>query len=142
MDGPGRRFDWLLRGGGDGAAHDAAILASKITNPTLRGEMLFRVVDSTAQGSQTISHEAQLSNGKRFDLKGKSDMIGRMADRSLVFAANDSDLIQKPIWRDRAMLWSIAIARAATSDGRFDRGIQICPHDPAARVPAPERHAQ
>jgi hypothetical protein len=126
-----RRFDWLLKA--ETERHDAAILASKITNPTLRGEMIFRVVDSTAQGSQTISHEAQLADGKRFDLKGMTAMIGRMADRSLVFAANDADLIKKPIWRDRAML-SIAIA-AATSD-QFERGIEIC-----RTIPQPEFRA-
>ena len=95
--------------------------------------MLFRVVDSTAQGSQTISHEALLADGKRFDLKGMTDMINRMADRSLVFAANDSDRILKPIWRDRAML---SIAIAASSSEQFERGIEIC-----RTIPQPEYRA-
>ena len=128
---PRRRFDWLQRA--ETERRMAAELASKITNSTLRSEMLFRVVDSTAQGSQTIAQNALRVDGKRSDLKSSAKIITRMADRGLVFAANDADRIAKPIWRDRAM---VSIAIAASESEQFDRGIEIC-----RTIPQPEYRA-
>ena len=123
-----RRFDWLLKA--ERQRQAAADLAARIDNSTLRGEMLFHVVDGTAAGSQEIAQQTLLVDGKRSDLKGMTEMIDRMADRGLVFAANTSERIDKPIWRDRAMV-SIAIAAAASE--QFERGIAI-----SRTIPQPE----
>lgn len=123
-----RRYDWLLKAETQRKA--AGELAVKIDNATLRGEMLFHVVDETSAGSQEIVQEALLVDGKRADLKGMTDMIERMGDRGLVFAANTAERIDKPIWRDRAM---ISIAIAASASDQFERGIEI-----SRTIPQPE----
>lgn len=123
-----RRFDWLVRA--EQERQHAAGLAGKITSSTLRSEMQFRVVDSAAQGSQGIAQAALLADGKRADLNNMVDMLQRLADRSLVFAANDAARIDKPIWRDRAM---VSIAIAASASEQFNRGIEIC-----RTIPQPE----
>lgn len=128
---PRRRFDWLTRA--EGERRNAADLASRIDTGTLRSEMLFRVVDSAAQGSQGIAQQALLADRRRSDLTGVVDMFNRMADRGLVFAANDAARITMPIWRDRAMV-SIAIASAASE--QFARGIEIC-----RTIPQPQYRA-
>ena len=172
---PRRRLDWLQqaeterRGAGD--------LASRVSNPSLRSELLYRVVENTAKGSERVAQQAPLAgitqegttiDGQRmldpkewlalslrladrgfgyavmFEVgranekrqvyvKTTSDLINRMADRGLVFAANDAQRISMPIWRDRAM---VSIASAASASDQFERGIQIC-----STIPQPEYRA-
>ncbi len=126
-----RRFDWLQKA--EVERQSAADLAANIENSTLRSEMLFRVVDSGSQASLTVAQDALLVNDKRSDLKGMTDILNRMADRGLVFAANAAGRITKPIWRDRAM---VSIAIAAAGSDQFDRGIEIC-----QTIPQPEYRA-
>jgi len=126
-----RRFDWLVKA--ERQRQAAADLAVRIDNATLRGEMMFHVVDSTAAGSQEIQQQVLLVESDRSDLKGMTDMISRMADRGLVLAANTAARMDKPIWRDRAMV-SIAIAAAASD--QFERGVEI-----ARTIPHPEYRA-
>ena len=127
---PQRRLEWLSRA--ENSRNQAADLASRIESSNLRSDMMFRVVDNQSQGSQYIAQEASLTGDgeKRSDLKGLEAMIDRMADRGLVFAANNAARITKPIWRDRAM---VSIAIASSASGQFDRGIQL-----SRTIPQPE----
>lgn len=125
---PRRRLDWLTKS--EQVRQRAADLAQKIDNPTLRSEMLFRVVDSASQGSQQVAQAALLTDSRYAHLRDMPDVLVRMADRSLVFAANDASRITKPIWRDRSM---VAIATAAAASEQFDRGFEI-----SRTIPQPE----
>ncbi len=115
-----RRFDWIARG--ENVRRSLGELARRITNSTLRSEMVFRVVEGTSQASQTLGQASLQVNSSRPDLKGLTPMLNRMADRSLVFASNEARTIDKPTWRDHAM---VSIAIAASASEQFARGIEI-----------------
>ncbi len=101
----------------------AADVSRMIPNPNLRAEMLFRVADAEAQASQTMAVEALQTDVKRSDLRGLEGMLNRMADRSLIFAANDAQSIRTAIWRDRGM---VSVAAAAAASEQYSRGIALC----------------
>ncbi len=120
----------------------SAYLASHMSNPTYRNEMLYRVVDSQAFGSQSIVLEFPHDDGDATskDITKKpadgpikrrpNHPIDRRADQLLVGAAEISRAIQRPVWRDRAL---VAIAYAAAQSRQFNRGVQI-----AMTIPQPE----
>ncbi len=105
-------------------------LAGQVGSSNLRSELFFQIVDNESRASETIALAGIATEGRRSDLQGLESMIARMADRTLVLAANTSAKIAKPIWRDRSMV-SIAIAAAASD--QFDRGIQV-----SRGIPQPE----
>ncbi len=172
---PRRRLDWLQQA--ETERRNAGDLASKVTNPSLRSELLFRVVEGTAKGSDRVAQQAPLAGTMQeallFDsrrllmpkewvaltlrladrgfgyavmtevdrgvakrklyTRTSSDVISRMADRGLVFAAYEAQRIEMPIWRDRAM---VSIATFSASSGQFERGVAIC-----RTIPQPEYRA-
>jgi len=115
----------------------SAFLASRMANPTYRNEMLYRVVDSVSFGSQSIVNEFPRSEATESGDKAANqpanpgpDPIDRRADELLVKAATIAGIIERPVWRDRAL---VAIAYAAAQSRQFKRGVEI-----AMRIPQPE----
>ena len=125
---PRKRLDFLIRA--ENERNTASQLAFRIDSSNLRSELLYEVVNNESQASQIVAQAALVTDGRRSDLRGQEDMFNRMADRSLVIAANTSAKILKPIWRDRSMV-SIAVAAAASE--QFERGTQI-----SRTIPQPE----
>jgi hypothetical protein len=109
----------------------AAAVASRIANPTYRSEVLYRVIDGEAYGSQTIVNEFpapevspsnnSASSGAPFD---------GLPDRILQEAAALALRIERPVWRDRAL---VAIAQAASASKQFKRGLEV-----SRMIPQPE----
>ena len=111
----------------------AVDLCLRISNPTYRNEMLSRVVENEAAGSQTIAtlfprNEGAGTEGSRPERSYDSD-----ADRVLRDAAAHAARIDRPIWRDRAML--LVVASAAASN-QFARGLEIARTIPQAEIRA------
>jgi hypothetical protein len=114
-----------------------AYLASRINDPTYRSEMLYRVVDNEAFGSQTIINEfpreeslhSPNARAGQGDKNGSKSITSR-ADRLLVKAAGVARSIERPVWRDRAL---VSVAYAASASKQFARGLEI-----ARTIPQPE----
>lgn len=111
----------------------AAHLAERIANPTYRSEMLYRVIDSQAYGSQTVLNEfprpAETPSNNP-DAPRPSSALEKNADDLLVSAASMAQRIARPVWRDRAL---VAIASSAGQSRQFARGLQV-----ARMIPQPE----
>ena len=102
--------------------------AWQLLNPTYRSEMLYRVVDNMAYGSQTI-----ITDFSTVPLDGSSggeEIHTGLADQILHDAATFAQRIERPVWRDRGL---VAIASAASSSKQFARGMEI-----ARMIPQPE----
>jgi hypothetical protein len=111
----------------------AAYLAARIGNPTYRSEMLYRVIDSQAFGSQTVVNEfphAEPSSSEAFVKRRTPDELDKRADKLLTGAAAMSRLIERPVWRDRAL---VSIATAAAQSRQYARGLEV-----ARMIPQPE----
>ncbi|MBV8611090.1 MAG: hypothetical protein JO034_26975 [Singulisphaera sp.] len=116
----------------------AADLAWRILNPTYRVEMLYRVVDNAAYGSQVIINEfphggESIHNGGESMHDGQNAegrAIEAAADRVLANAAATAVRIERPVWRDRAL---VQITIAASASKQFARGSQV-----ARTIPHPE----
>jgi hypothetical protein len=105
----------------------AARLAGQLLNPTYKSEMLYRVVDTMAFGSQTIVNDFPTQgNGPA----GTLESFAGPADQVLLDATNVAERIERPVWRDRAL---VSIASAAAASKQFARGLEI-----ARRIPQPE----
>jgi hypothetical protein len=109
-----------------------AHLANRIINPTYRSEMLYRVVDSQAFGSQTIVNEFPHDEPKDKQVSEKQapHPLDVLADRILIKASEYARQILRPVWRDRAL---VAASTAAAQSSQFDRSLQI-----ARLIPQPE----
>ncbi|WP_406693451.1 hypothetical protein V5E97_20710 [Singulisphaera sp. Ch08] len=112
----------------------AAFLASRINNPTYHTEMLYRVVESQSFGSQTIVNEFPHLESKD-DKTAPSNPsqihpLDARADKLLLKSSETAKLINRPVWRDRAL---VAAATAAAHSKQYARGLQI-----AQMIPQPE----
>jgi hypothetical protein len=106
----------------------AVALARMIANPTYRSEMLYRVIDNMAYGSQTVLTDFTSAPG---DPNPESaDAYAAPADEILREAAAVVPLIERPVWHDRSL---VAIASAASASRQFARGIDV-----ARQIPQPE----
>ncbi len=102
----------------------SAIMAGQIHDPTYRSEMLYRVVDTIAYGSQTIINDfAPAEDGSR-------NSYNAAADRLMKDGAAISLRIERPVWRDRAL---VSIASAAAASRQFACGLEV-----ARMIPQPE----
>ncbi len=119
----GLRADWT----------GAVDLCMRISNPTYRNEMLLRVVENEASGSQTISTSFPRSDGTGANGPGPAHSYGSSADRILQDAAIHAARIERPIWRDRAML---LVAASAAVSNQFARGLEIARRIPQAEIRA------
>ncbi|AGA30667.1 hypothetical protein Sinac_6592 [Singulisphaera acidiphila DSM 18658] len=111
----------------------AAFLATRIYNPTYHTEMLYRVVESQAFGSQTVVNEFphdEPKDDKEPANQQKTHPLDVRADRMLVKASEDARLINRPVWRDRAL---VTAATAAAHSKQYARAVQI-----SRLIPQPE----
>ncbi len=124
------RFDLIRKGQVDWKL--AGDLALKIQNPTYRNELMFKVADGMAAGSQAIVNDFPKAEGgggqksaRGFDLS-----YSGLPDQILQHAAAYATLIDRHVWHDRAM---VSVATAASESRQFDRAIAI-----ARMIPQPE----
>jgi hypothetical protein len=110
----------------------AAHLAQKIGNPTYRSEMLYRVADNQSFGSQTVLNEfpRQDSGAKDGEKTSPANSLEKLADRLMVGASAIAQQIERPVWRDRAL---VAVASASAQSKQFPRALQV-----ARLIPQPE----
>jgi hypothetical protein len=107
----------------------AADLALRITDPTYRSEMLYRIIDNEAYGSQTIANEYPIA-GSRPGVIEPAEPYEVIADHILWRAGEKVKRIERPVWRDRAL---VSIASSAAESRQFARGLEM-----ARRIPQPE----
>jgi hypothetical protein len=91
---------------------------------------MYQVVDSQAGGSQNIANQLLRSSVAQSNLVSQADRLNKEADRALLLAAGHARRIERPIWRDRAL---VAVASNAANSNQFQRGIQV-----ARTIPQPE----
>jgi len=116
------QVDWKL----------AANLARRIQNPTYRNELMYKVADGMATGSQAIVNDfpktdssATEKSARGFDLS-----YSGLPDQILQEAATFANQIDRPVWHDRAM---VSVSTAASESRQFDRALSI-----ARLIPQPE----
>jgi len=112
----------------------AAHVAGHIFSPTYRSEMLYRVVESQAYGSQTVlaefpSVEAE-TDAEAANNAAKSQSLEARAKQLLAGSAEFAKRIERPVWRDRAL---VAAATAGAQAKMFDESLKI-----ARMIPQPE----
>jgi hypothetical protein len=122
----------------------AAYVAGRIGNVTYRSEMLYRVVESASYGSEAVVNEyapaaeekvspgekpADAKPGDRDDANGMK-RFRKLADEILVQSTQDALFIQRPVWRDRAL---VTISTNAAGSNQFPRALEI-----ARLIPQPE----
>jgi len=108
----------------------AAHVAGHITSPTYRSEMLYRVVESQAYGSQTILAEFPIVEAEADAEAAKSQSLEARARQLLAGSAEFAKRIDRPVWRDRAL---VAAATAGAQAKMFDEALKI-----ARMIPQPE----
>jgi hypothetical protein len=106
----------------------AVALARVIANPTYRSEMLYRVVDNMAYGSQTVMTD--FATPGYGSVERSKDPYAGPADQILRDAVAFVQWIERPVWHDRAL---VAIASAASASRQFERGVDV-----ARLIPQPE----
>jgi hypothetical protein len=102
----------------------AAELTFVLTNSNFRTEMLYRVVDEEARGSESIANQvdkASLGGGDSV-LARNAGPLRAIADRILVSAAAHARRDERPGWRDRAL---IEVVGSAAVSNQFARGLEI-----------------
>jgi hypothetical protein len=107
----------------------AAYLAARITNPTYRSELIYRVVDGQSYGTQTIAKDFPLA-GSRPGVKEPSESYDVIAERILRSAASEAETIERPVWRDRAL---VEVAVNAAGAQLFRVALEV-----VRRIPQPE----
>jgi hypothetical protein len=105
-----------------------AIQAGLILDPTYRSEYIYRVVDNMGYGSQTIINDFPLT-GNPGSAEAEQSYAGP-ADQILRDAAVIARRIERPVWRDRAL---VSISAAAGASKQFARGLEV-----ARMIPQPE----
>lgn len=122
----------------------AAYLAGRIGNVTYRSEMLYRVVESASYGSEAIVNEYSPTGEEEADTTAKSPTPAagdkgtakgmkrflKLADDILVQSTQDALFIERPVWRDRAL---VTISTNAAGSQQFSRALEI-----ARLIPQPE----
>ncbi|MFO0910608.1 MAG: hypothetical protein U0794_20060 [Isosphaeraceae bacterium] len=111
----------------------AATLAAKITNPTYRNEMLYRVADGMGYGSQTIVNEFQRAGDRPKDATEKSGLersFEGLPDQILEEAGSIATSIDRPVWHDQALL---RVATSAAESRQYSRALAV-----AHLIPQPE----
>ena len=109
----------------------AGELTAVIDNPTNLNEMIFKVTESIAFGSQSILTE-YLESKEEFtsDKEGLNTSFDGLPDALLVQAAKLAETATRPVWHDRAL---VSVATAAAESKQFTRGIRV-----ASSIPQPE----
>jgi hypothetical protein len=111
--------------------NQAADLARRISNPTYRSELMFRVADNMAFGSQSIVNEFPQGGGHQGGVaEGLNRSYEGLPDRLLQTAADLASQIDRPVWHDRGL---VAVAAAAAESRQFERAMRV-----ARMIPQPE----
>ena len=106
-----------------------AFLASRVSDPTRRNEVLFRLVDNESVGACAIATDYPIHPATR-DNDKSAEPLTAATDRILRRASEHAEAIQWSIWRDRALVeCSVNAARAL----RFEVSLEI-----ARRIKRPE----
>ncbi len=110
----------------------AGELSRLIENPTYRAQILYRVADSMAGGSQGIVNDFPKMDGtsSKESKTGLDRSYEGLPDRILQDAALLAAEIDRPVWHDRAL---VAVAAAAAQSRQFGRAVSI-----ARLIPQPE----
>jgi hypothetical protein len=109
----------------------AGILAEQIVNPTYHSELLYRVADSMATGSQNIINTfPKLEGGTVTSAEGVNRSYGGLPDQLLQDATTLVLKIKRPVWRDRGL---VAVGSAAAESKQFARAIET-----VRKIPQPE----
>ena len=109
----------------------AGDLVTLISNPTYLNEMVYRVAENIAYGSQTILLDFPTSEGENTsDKSGLNTSFSGLPDALLVQAAQLAEKATRPVWHDRAL---VAIASAAAESKQFTRAVNV-----AGQIPQPE----
>jgi hypothetical protein len=109
----------------------AADLSQRIGNPTYRSELMYRVADSMAYGSQTVVNEFPGSDpAARRGANGVNTSFEGLPDTLLQQAADLATRIDRPVWHDHAL---VTVTTAAAESGQFARALAV-----ARMIPQPE----
>jgi len=109
----------------------ASELSQRISNPTYKTELMYRVCDSLSYGSQTIVNEfPRPDGGSQHDAAGLVNAFAGLPDQLLVDAAVLAAKISRPVFHDRALA---LISSAAAESKQFARALSI-----ARMIPQPE----
>lgn len=107
----------------------AAYLAQMIHNPTNRNEMLYRLVDSQAQGSIAIASEygeddlpPDAQANPQPAPKEDAAAFKKLADEVLEDAVEVAEKIERPVWKGKAL---IRIAMGAADSYQYERGLKV-----------------
>jgi len=105
-------------------------LAFAIGNRSARTETLYRVVESESLGSSSLVREPFRIIGGRPDPTKLPPALRTFSDGLLETAIAHALQIERPVWRDRAL---VAIASNAATSGQFARATQA-----STAIPQPE----
>jgi hypothetical protein len=105
-------------------------LAFQLKNRSTRTEILFRVAESESLGSSSLVREPVRLLGIRPDPARLAPPIRDFSDKLIKTAIEHASQIDRPVWRDRAM---VAIATNASVSGQFGRASEA-----ARAIPQPE----
>jgi len=108
----------------------AGDLAARISSANYRSETLHAVAFDQAAGSQDIINTALKLESSRPESTRETARLRGIADRALVWAESQAWKINRPAWRDKALL---AIVSSAAASEQYDRGREI-----GLRIPQPE----
>ncbi len=108
-------------------------LSFEVKNRSARTETLYRVVESESLGSSSLVREPFRMTGGRPDPAKLPPITREFSDELLATAIRHALTIERPIWRDRAL---VAIGSNAASSAQFTRAIES-----ARAIPQPEIRA-
>lgn len=113
------------------AAYDnAARLAAQIERPTYNAEELYKIVERSAQTALKLGAYLYVGSGPADGTAEVVSELESLADQLLMRGVDHAALIERPAWRDRALL---SVAAAAAASKQFDRAFEV-----AALIPYPE----
>lgn len=112
----------------------AAELALHVSNVNFRTQLLYDLVRSQAGGSQSIANQVQRSSLGQSNLVSQAGPLNAAAERALLSSAAHARLIERPSWRDRAL---VEVAANAALSNQFGRGTQV-----ARTIPQPEARTE
>lgn len=113
----------------------ASSLAQKLTIPTYRSEMMYRVADGMSFGSQSIVNEYPRGNEKETprDASGIDHSFSDLPDAILLEAADVAGRIDVPVWRDQALY---KVASAGAESRQYARAVTVARRIPSVEVRA------
>ena len=125
---PDVRLNWIKKA--QVAWDNAAVLAEQVHNINFQGEMLFRVIEARATGSQLVADEsARVPADSKTRPPGSPD-LAKQADYALQRVLDHAKFVKLMVWHDQAL--DVASARAVSS-AQFKRGREV-----AAAIMRPE----